>query len=89
MWIGIASNERQAPTATTGDDGRKVCDGFYKTILAMIYIGVLGEVLGAVYWDQLEDRGLKRVYNLICPLTSCGGYFSSLPGGTFSRSSWI
>ena len=28
--------KRQAPTATLGADGRKACDGFYKTIPSMI-----------------------------------------------------
>ena len=36
LWISFVSNKRQAPTATSGADGRKACDGFYKIIRAMI-----------------------------------------------------
>ena len=44
--IGFVSNERQAPTVTSGADGRKACDGFYETLPAMIADWDLGRGVG-------------------------------------------
>ena len=48
LWIVFVSNKRQAPTATSGANGRKACNGFNKTVPAMIAKGWIGRVLGEI-----------------------------------------
>ena len=57
--IGIASNKLQAPTATPGADGRKACDGFYKTFPAMLADWGLGRGVECSMLGSAGGRGAE------------------------------
>ena len=59
LWIGFVSNKRQAPTATSGADGRKACDGFYETFPAMIANWGLGRGVGCGLLGSTGGRGAE------------------------------
>ena len=65
--IGFVSNKRQAPTATSDADGRKVCNGFHKTIRAMI--ANWGLVRG-VGWGMLGSAGGRGAKTCLQPSLS-------------------
>ena len=59
VWIGFVSNKRQATTDTSGADGRTICDGFYKTVPAMIANGEPGGVIGCGIMESAGGRGAE------------------------------
>ena len=58
-WIGFVSNKCQAPTATSGADGRKTCDGCYKTLLDMIADWGVGRGVGCGMLESAGGRGAE------------------------------
>ena len=59
-WIGFVSNKSQAPAATPVADGRKACDGFYKTVPAMIADWGLGRGVGCGMLGSAGGRGAEN-----------------------------
>ena len=53
------SNKREATTATSGADGRKACNGVYKTVPAMIAEGGIGEGVGCGMMGLAEEQGVE------------------------------
>ena len=59
VWIGCVSTKRQATTVTSGASGRQAYNGVYKTVLALISEGGLGEGVGCGMMGSAGGRGAE------------------------------